>query len=317
MGKALNGIKKNPDEVASRVRIGVLGACTVLAIMIGYEPVYALFSTGRSDYYSHILLIPFVTAYFLFEKRKEIQKLAEYGPVDGAIVAGLGLITCLSAFWFQVLLGSNDYASTTVLGCILLCWGAFLFTFGRKAFVASRFGLLFICFAIPIPEALLDRLIYVLQVGSTEVTQWLFELTGTDYVRDGFVYQLTGINIEVAKECSSIRSSLALIITGVVAGHLFLKSGWRKVVLLIVLIPINIIKNGIRITTVSLLAIHVDRNFITDSFLHHSGGFLFYLPALGMMGAMVMWLRKGDTKGKVANIEEGKQEQSLTRMRAE
>ena len=51
---------------------------------------------------------------------------------------------------------------------------------------------------------------------------------------------------------------------------------------MIALIPINIIKNGIRITTLSLLAIYVDHKFITDSFLHHSGGFLFYLPALGI-----------------------------------
>lgn len=139
-------------------------------------------------------------------------------------------------------------------------------------------------------------MIYVLQVGSTEVTQWFFELTGTNYIRDGFVYQLTGINIEVAKECSSIRSSIALIITGVVAGHLFLRSGWNKLILLATMIPINIIKNGIRIVTLSLLAIYVDRKFITDSFLHHSGGFLFYLPALGMMALIVLRMRKREAK---------------------
>ncbi len=317
MGTALNGITKNQDKVALRIRVGVLWVCMIVAVMMGYEPVHALFADVPSDYYSHILLIPFISTYFMFEKRNEIVKRADYGPVGGAIVGGLGLIVYCSAFWFEALLGSNDFASVTVLGCVLFWWGAFLFTFGREAFVASRFGLFFMCLTIPIPKALLDRLIYVLQVGSTEITQWFFELTGTNYIRDGFVYQLTGINIEVAKECSSIRSSLALIITGVVAGHLFLKSGWRKVLLLIVLIPINIIKNGIRITTLSLLAIYVDHKFITDSFLHHSGGFLFYLPALGMMGAMIMWLRKGDAKRESVNTGDGKQGQSLPQIGAD
>jgi hypothetical protein len=48
--------------------------------------------------------------------------------------------------------------------------------------------------------------------------------------------------------------------------------------------------------TLSLLAIYVDTKFITDSFLHHSGGFLFYLPALGLLGGLLWWFRKAERK---------------------
>ena len=78
------------------------------------------------------------------------------------------------------------------------------------------------------------------------MTQRLFDLTGTTYFRDGFTYQLANINIEVAKECSGIRSTLALIISCVVAGHLFLKSGWRQLILLIAILPITIFKNAVQ-----------------------------------------------------------------------
>lgn len=296
MNTAINGIVKGSGEDALRARVGIFGLCTVVAGAMGYEPLHTLFAASRSDYYSHILLVPFITAFFLFEQRKEIVKRAEYKPVGGIILGGIGIIVYLSAFWIKALLGPNDFASMTVAGCILLWWGAFLLTFGREAFVVSRFGLLFICFMIPIPEFLLSQIIYALQVGSTEITQWLFELTGTNYIRDGFVYRLTGINIEVAKECSGIRSTLALVITGVVASKLFLKSGWRKVALLLALFPISVFKNGVRILTLSLLAVYVDVRFITGSFLHHSGGFLFYIPAILLMGLMVLHLRKGETR---------------------
>jgi exosortase/archaeosortase family protein len=59
-------------------------------------------------------------------------------------------------------------------------------------------------------------------------------------------------------------------------------------------VPFTIFKNGVRILTLSLLAIYVDRKFITDSFLHHSGGFLFYLPALGLLALLLWWFRKSE-----------------------
>lgn len=297
MNKAINGSSNGLVDRTVNVQLAIFAVFTIVAGLLAYGPLEELMTNAkRSDYYSHILLIPFVTAYFLFDQRKALLKKSGFGPVYGATLGGVGAIIYLVASWLKAPLGLNDFASLTTAGCLVLWWGGFVVAFGVRAFGAARFGLLFMAFMIPIPEFLLDRLIYVLQAGSTEVTQWFFELTGTNYIRDGFVYQLTGINIEVAKECSSIRSSIALIITGVVAGHLFLKSGWRKVWLLVAMIPINIIKNGIRIVTLSLLAVYVDRKFITDSFLHHSGGFLFYLPALGMMAVIVMRLRKGEAK---------------------
>ena len=131
-----------------------------------------------------------------------------------------------------------------------------------------------------------------MQAGSTEVTDILFALTGLPAFRTGFVFQLPGITIEVAKECSGIRSSLGLFITVVLAAHFFLKTNWTKGVLILSILPITILKNGIRILTLTLLAIYVDEGFLTGGFLHKSGGFLFFLPALGLIGILLYFLRK-------------------------
>jgi exosortase/archaeosortase family protein len=103
------------------------------------------------------------------------------------------------------------------------------------------------------------------------------------------------MSIQVAKECSGIRSSLGLFITGILAGHLFLKTGWKKFVLVLFVFPITVLKNGIRIVTLSSLAIYVDEKFITQSFLHKSGGFIFYIPALFLLGLILWWLRKTES----------------------
>ena len=296
---------------------GVKWVLTVLlvaaSIILVYQPIKGLTSAGRSDYYSHIFLIPFVSAYFFFIERKGVA--GEAGRLEGWKIGRMegwkgyswnvgipliaaGLLAYGIAIWQRAWLGTNDLASLTTTASIVIFWGGFVLIYGLQSFGANRFPLLFLLFTIPVPICLLDRFIYVLQVGSTQMTQWLFDLTGTTYFRDGFAFQLSGINIEVAKECSGIRSTLALIISCVVAGHLFLKSGPRQLLLLIAILPITVFKNGVRILTLSLLAIYVDTKFITNSWLHHSGGIVFYIPALGLLGLVLWWLRKGEREGK-------------------
>ena len=110
------------------------------------------------------------------------------------------------------------------------------------------------------------------------------------------VFELPGIAIEVAKECSGIRSSLALIITSVIAGYLFLQTGWRRIVLVLLIFPLMIIKNAVRISTLSLLAVYVDEGWLTDSFLHRSGGIFFFLLALTLLAPVLLFLKKSEKK---------------------
>ena len=64
------------------------------------------------------------------------------------------------------------------------------------------------------------------------------------------------------------------------------------------ILPIAILKNGIRIVTLSALAIYVDEKFITQSFLHKSGGFVFFLPALGILGLILWGLRRTEVEDR-------------------
>ena len=287
--------------VAGYLAHGALSGLVSIGGVLGYGPVerFVHIDAGHdSDYYSHILLIPFVTAYFLALDRRSILQEARYSYL-GLGVAACGLLLYGAAQTLKGWLGQNDFASVAVASALMFWWGGFLLAFGSRAFGIARFPLLFMLFAIPVPLFLMDSFIYILQVASTEVTEWLFQLTGTDYIRNGFVYRLPNITVQVAKECSGIRSSIALIITGVLAGHLFLRTGWRKFVLVAAMLPFTVLKNGVRIVTLCLLAIYVDPKFITDSFLHHSGGFVFYLPALGLLALLLWWFRKAERRDNV------------------
>ena len=60
-------------------------------------------------------------------------------------------------------LSPANQATVFMLGMVLIWMGAFALFFGTRAFRAARIPLLFLIFAIPIPEPLLSKLIVFLQ----------------------------------------------------------------------------------------------------------------------------------------------------------
>jgi exosortase len=123
----------------------------------------------------------------------------------------------------------------------------------------------------------------------------LFTVTGTPFYREGYVFALPTVAIEIADECSGIRSSLALGITALLAGHAFLERSWSRLLLLLLVLPIAVFKNAVRIAGLSLLATHVDPGFLTGQ-LHHEGGFVFFGMALVLLMAVLHLLQKAETR---------------------
>jgi exosortase len=266
------------------------------AVGMIYTPLRDLLANPtRSEYYSHILLIPLVSGFFLYIGRKEIFSNLKYSYSTGIPLIIIGVLLYVLGWSKGQNLNQNDYASLMTFSVILLWVGAFILFYGTQAFRKAIFPLLFLVFMIPIPSIFMEKIISLLLAGSTATTHMLFNFTGISFLKEGSVFHLPGMSIQVAKECSGIRSSLGLFITGILAGHLFLRTGWKKFILVLFVYPITVLKNGIRIVTLSSLAVYVDERFITQSFLHRSGGFLFYIPALILLGIVLWWLRRTES----------------------
>ncbi len=112
---------------------------------------------------------------------------------------------------------------------LVLSWVAgFALLFGESSCRAGYFSLLFLFFMIPLPESFFNHIIYLLQLGSTWVTESLFDLLGVPVLREGFVLHLARFNIEVAQECSGIRSSMALLVLALLVSHFQLNRFWSS-----------------------------------------------------------------------------------------
>lgn len=277
-------------------RNALFSVLSILTVWMVYSPLKDLLSSAtQGDYYSHIPLIPLASGYLIFLRRERIFKDLKYSHSLGFPVTALGALLYEFGRHHRDGLIPNDYSSLMMFSVVVFWIGGFILFFGTRAARMAIFPLLFLAFMIPVPPTVMDRVIHLLLIGSTEVTYALFGLIGIPVSREGFVFQLPGISVEIAKQCSGIRSSMALLITGILAAHFFLKSAWKKALLVFAIFPIAILKNGIRIVTMSSLAIYLDEKFITQGFLHKSGGFVFYLPALSLLG-LILWVLKKSEK---------------------
>jgi exosortase len=271
--------------------VGYLLFC-LLPLILAWDamrPVAALVTYNGT--FSYAPLIPLVSVFLVYSGRKVIFCKVSSDLIAAAAMIVPGLVAVALARFNIWGMTADNQCSLVILGIVLTWAGAFVLFFGTAAFRAARFPLAFLIFTVPIPEPLLSRVTILLQEGSANVAEWFFKLGGIPYFRQDFVFQLPGFAIRVAEECSGIRSSVALLITTVLASHLFLKTSWRKVLLCALVIPLALFKNGLRIMTLSTLAIYVNPQFLYGN-LHRRGGIVFFMIALVPLVLVLVFLQR-------------------------
>lgn len=283
-----------PGDVTARSAWFVVFVGATVALF--WTPLSLLIRLSQQqEHYSHIVLIPLVSAALFVRDRQQIfaDVRTQWRTALGALLAA-GLLYWLGRGHASSL-SENDQLSIVMLAVVVVWIGGFVLCYGTGALRAGLFPALVLLLMVPIPDVVLRQTISWLQAGSAEVTNVLFQLVGVPVFRTGFLFELPGVTIEIAEECSGIRSSLALLITSLLGGHLFLRSAWSKLVLALTTLPLLFVKNGIRIVTLSLLSIYVDPDFLTGS-LHQRGGIVFFLLTLAILVPVARLLQRNERR---------------------
>lgn len=256
-------------------------------------PLYHLF-TFASDHelFSYIVLIPFVSVYWLWMDRAAIRP----GVVSRrawAVVPLVISIALLISYWALrgPSLATPDALALTTLAFICALASAALYFLPDPTLRLVAFPLGFLLFLTPFPTAFHHGVETALQHASAATSSWIFGVIGTPVFLQGTLMQLPGFSMEVAPECSGIRSSIVLLITSVVAGKLFLRSGWNRLLLVLLVAPVSIVRNAFRISVIGELCVNVGPHMI-DSFIHKRGGPIFFaLSLLPMFAVMLLMVR--------------------------
>lgn len=294
-----------PRGRAARSPLRPVAVPAAVLLLVFAWPLLALAAFAlQSSLYSYVLLVPLVSGYFVWLRRSELPAQTRPDRLVGTLAAGMaaGLAAWGVAERVSHAPGWTEAAlAATALAFVFGLVAVGAFTLGRPLVRALAFPLGFLVFLAPMPEGLAATVEEFLQHGSATVAHQLFHLSGMPVFRQELVFVLPGFSMEVARECSGIRSSLALLITSVVAGQMFLRTPWKRVVLTAAVVPLALLRNGFRVFVLGELCVNVDPALI-DSFIHHQGGPIFFALSLIPFGGLLYFLARSDRRRRPAGV---------------
>jgi exosortase len=286
----------SPNPIARSVQVAAFSVLGAIGVFVWWKTLASLFALAlRDEQYTHILLIlPISAALVVLDWRAPRSASSQSLGIGFALLLLAVLIIVISSAG-ALPISSDAVLSASVFAFVLWCAGAFVVCFGMEAFQHSLFPICFLLWMVPFPPAMLNAIVSVLQRGSAVAAHLLFLVAGIPVGQRDTLLYLPGVTLEVAPECSSMRSSMMLIVTTMVVGQLLLRSFWRKTALVAAAIPLSIAKNGLRIFVLGAIATRVDPG-ILDSRLHRQGGIIFFLIALAGIVTLLWLLRRGEEK---------------------
>nr|WP_246385775.1 exosortase A [Novosphingobium hassiacum] len=224
-----------------------------------------------SSTYNHILLIPFILAWLLSLRWREVLRIEPQGWWPGLVLfCGAGF------FW---LLG--DFAGlslATQLGVVLMAHASVLTLLGPRASVAVLFPLAYMLFLVPAG----DELIPALQTITASITMALLDLSGVPAHIEGVFITTPGGYFEVAEACSGVKFLIAMIAYGALVANVCFRSWPRRIAFMALSVAMPIMANGVRAWGTIFIAEHRGIEFAAG-FDHIFYGWIFFALVMALV----------------------------------
>lgn len=229
-----------------------------------------------SDLYAYTLIVPVITAWLMALRRT---------------IMWAGGLWIAFVWWHgpSGVLPSIDYARlyvlVTLIALSLCAWRGW-------AWVGARpLPVLLLYLAVPLPPVFEHALNQLLQYGSAFLADFMFRISGMPAHRSDLTIYLPGLQLIVAEQCSGIRSTLILCIAALVGGHVLLCRPLYRLVIPVLVVPLGMVRNAVRIVTLGWLTVAVDPGIISGP-LHQRGGPVFFAFSFGLLSCLFVVLRQ-------------------------
>jgi exosortase A len=271
----------------------------ILAVLVGllyagiYFPVFRRL-VGRwydDPNYSHGFLVPLVSAYLVWDQRDRLRNLPTQPSAWGAaaLIGGL-LLLVLGTLGAELFLQNVS----TVIVLAALVW----LLLGTAWLRNLAFPLGFLLFFVPLPAIVLNQIAFPLQLFASKCAVATLYVFGAPVLRQGNTIELAGTTLEVAEACSGIRSLQALVALSTLVAYLGQKALYKRVMLVILSIPIAVVANASRVSGTGLIA-HYYGIEKAEGFYHGFAGWLVFVVALALLVASSWLLTRLPPHGSV------------------
>jgi exosortase len=270
--------RREPFTLATFIKIAVVG---LLFVAVVWPLLPGLVRKWLHDTdWTHCFVIPLFSLYLLYARRDDLMAAPRKTCVWGLPLMLLSLAVIVISVGF---IRTRWFAE---LAMVALLFSLVLYLGGTKLIRVTWVPIVFLVFAMPVPDRIYTAVAYPLQNLAAATASAFLQAVGVKMEVQAAhmtVYGLSGepYGLTVAEACSGVRSLMAYLALGVAWAYLESRPVWQRVVLVLCAIPIAILTNVLRVTITCSMFV-IDRPELGKDFMHEFTGLIMLVPAVLM-----------------------------------
>ena len=241
------------------------------------------------DDYSHGTLLPFVSLYMLWDQRDVLKNAVKNGGTTSIARGELLLVSGLAAFFVGQVSGISFASWVAFFPTII---AAVYLSCGRDLAWTTAWPVLLLFMAKPLPDSLVVRLFWPLQVLAAKASYGVLDLLGVPVYMMGNIIEIPQMKLLVEEACSGMRSVMALLTLSLVVIYFLPLRLFFKFALVAASILVAVVLNIFRVGLTGILA-HFYSPSAATGFFHTFSGlvvFIVGLPVLYGIGVLLLKL---------------------------
>lgn len=232
-------------RTATRDIIGGLIILGLVALLFSSTFAWLVYNWMNNSYYSHGFLVPLISGFFLWRRRDAFGRDNREPNTWGLVPQALGVVAFLIAQVWQAY-------HLSAFALVVLLSGLALYFLGDKATRRIAFPLAFLVFMIPLP--FINHLSPALESFTATTSASAVRLFGIPASNLGSQIELQNSSFVVGAACSGLNSVVALATLVVIFVYILEGSPRAKIVLLALAIPIAVLANIFRVSSLLVIA---------------------------------------------------------------
>ncbi len=264
-------LPKNSWLYASALTLSVLALLTA----VFWPTFYSMAEIWeRSETFAHGYLIFPITAWLIWRRRDVLAQIQPRPDLRGLI--GLALA---GAGWLLADAGSVNVVAQYAFIAMLITtvWTLLGAAFAR----ATLFPLMFLFFAVPVGEFLIQPLMGV----TADFTVMMLQATGIPVYREGMFFSIPSGDWSVVEGCSGLRYLIASMTLGVLYAYLTYRSWKRRLLFSIAALIVPVFANSGRAYMIVMIA-HLSDMKLALGVDHYIYGWAFF----GVVMLLLFWI---------------------------
>ncbi len=222
--------------------------------------------------FSHGLLVPFISAYLIWQRKSELSAI----PIRSC---SWGLTVVLPALLLALIGKTIGDAFSERIAMVLCLNGLVWLLLGWQFYKRVSFAFIYLFLMIPLPYLVVKEVAYQLRIVDAVLAAPALRLLGVPVFRESYYLHLPEVTLEVADLCSGINSIFSLFALGGAYVYFTPMRGSLKLLAVLSTFPFSIVINLLRIIVTAALSYYVSLSAL-NMLIHELTGTITFFIAL-------------------------------------